>query len=349
MGIFYYIPVSFGPYLSEFMLVLNNLSDLMALPEELFFKKSETEKMRSFNKISRDEISYNIVNSYSLFSMLYSLAFLLNMILKMVSYFVGRKIAFLEKRLKNIEFFIFEVCFAEITFFLSLSTIDTYDPDRYQSPKFIFAKILGTILLMKIAQELTQMVYLMASDFDPKNDKKAFYYSSFDDNFKPTAYKESRVVRLIEPFFRLKLIIFSILIASLQLYKQGALTILTLIQVGYTIYLAYILVFIRPFRSYLAIISMVSLECLITVFLLLLSIMTFYRSLLSKEEDSASYIELIIIFSSLLSLGLEVLVIIFTFIRDAYKSAKKWLKGKKTINQENKTPKDKVLKRLRFN
>ena len=147
--------MSFGAYLGDFMLVLNNLSDLLALPTELFFKKNENEKMRSFNKISREEVSYNIVNSYSLFALLYSLAFLLNVIYSVVSYFSGRKVVFLENKLKNIEFFIFEVSFAEMAFCLSISTIDTYDPDRYTNPKFIFSKILGTGLLMKMAHELT--------------------------------------------------------------------------------------------------------------------------------------------------------------------------------------------------
>ena len=179
------------------------------------------------------------------------------------------------------------------------------------------------------------MVYLMASDFDPKNERKSFYYNTFQENFKPSAYKEKRVVRLIEPFFRLRLVIFSILIASLQLYKQGALALLTLLQVGYSVYLTYILIFIRPYKSYLVIISTVSFEFLISVILLLLSIMTFYRALPSTGDDSASFLELIIIFSSLVSLGLEVLLIALTISGDVFKIVKKCLLRKKTDKSEN--------------
>ena len=59
-----------------------------------------------------------------------------------------------------------------MAFFLSISTIDTYDPNRYLSPKYITSKIIGTILLFKMSQELTQMVYLMASFYNPKDKRK---------------------------------------------------------------------------------------------------------------------------------------------------------------------------------
>ena len=99
LGIFYYIPVTFGPYLSSLMLVLNNLSDLLSLPEELIFKKFPEEKMRSFHKISREELSYNIINSYLLFTSLYSLAILLVFIFRALSYLTGRKMVFLQRKL----------------------------------------------------------------------------------------------------------------------------------------------------------------------------------------------------------------------------------------------------------
>ena len=125
------------------------------------------------------------------------------------------------------------------------------------------------------------------------------------------------------------MIILSILIASLQFYKEGVLAVLASIQVGYAIYLIYILVYIRPFASYLVLISTISLEFLLTVFLLLLSTIAFYRAILNENEDSMYQIGILIIATSLISLGLELLMILLTVAGDILGAVKRFLKKKK--------------------
>ena len=170
--------------------------------------------MRSLNKISRDSISFNILNSYSLFAILYSVASLMNFLLDCLRVVTRRKFIFLKEKLKKIEFFILEVSFTEMTFYLCTAIIDVYDPDKYTDPKYIVSKVLTFLLLLKIGYQIFELNFLMASTYNIFEEKKAFYYEILEENFKPKIFKERKAVRLLEPLFRLKLIIFAIFIAS---------------------------------------------------------------------------------------------------------------------------------------
>ena len=194
--------------------MLNNLSDLLALPETFFFEQNELEKMISLNKISRDSISLNILNSYSLFTIAYSGAIIVNLLIDLMRIVTQRKFNFVKEKLKKIEFFILEMSFAEMIFYLCTASVDFYDPNKYSDPKYIVSKVLTFSLLLKIGYEIFSMIFLMADTYNIKDERKAFYYEIFEENFHPKIFKEKKIVRILEPLFRLKLVTFVIFIAS---------------------------------------------------------------------------------------------------------------------------------------
>ena len=106
------------------------------------------------------------------------------------------------------------MAFAEMIFFLCTASVDYYDENRHSDPKYLISRALTFSLLLKIGYEIFSMIFLMADTYNKGEEKKAFYYEIFEENFHPKIFRERKIVRILEPLFRLKLVIFVIFIAT---------------------------------------------------------------------------------------------------------------------------------------
>lgn len=140
--------------------------------------------------------------------------------------------------------------------------------------KNLISKIASFFILFKMASSFSTLVSVCLSPFDEEDPEKAFYYEMVSEEFKEEVFKKSAMVRIIAPFFKIKMVIFSVTIATLQFIPFFNIIILVAVQGSYLIFVILMTVRYRPFSSKIGFLHTIILEVTMTIFLALVMLKT---------------------------------------------------------------------------
>ena len=165
----------------------------------------------------------------------------------------------------------------------------------------------SAFILFKITTSFSTLLTSCYSPYNEQDPDKAFYYEMISEEFKEDVFKQSALVRLISPFFKIKMIIFSMTVATLQFIQFFNIFILVTVQGSYLIFVIVMTVRYRPFSSKLGLIHTIVLEITMTIFLALVML----KNLGDRVSPSVfDYLQYPIIFAALLSVLVEFIAMV---------------------------------------
>ena len=127
----------------------------------------------------------------------------------------------------------------------------------------------SAFIIFKITYSFSTLLTVCSSPYNEEDPDKAFYYEMISEEFKEDVFKRSALVRMISPFFKIKMMIFSVTIATLQFIPLFSIFILVAVQGSYLIFVILMTVKYRPFSGIIGFLHTIILEITMTIFLAL--------------------------------------------------------------------------------
>jgi len=305
-GIFYLIPVEFGGIITSFLGFVSNISDLISLPPEFIFDFDQSSNMRNSYKFTYNNISNNILNSYSLIS--------LGSILAIMLYFLSSVICskcIINKKIKGFlqkfESFMINFSIVELSLYCSFSQIIIYKHNYSSDWKILLSKTISLIILSRIAFLLSKEISIMISPYREREGKDAIYDEQNQEEFIKVRYQKSSAVRLIKPLFKVKMVLFGVIISTTQYLGKSTLVLLTIIQVSYMFYIIVLVTNGKTFKNLMVLINSILLEIVISMFLIIVFVQSVWKAAVMSVSSELQYI---VVGSSTLCIVSEMLLIL---------------------------------------
>lgn len=308
-GIFYYIPVQFGDILDDYLAWLIELGDLVDIPSNLIMKPGELGKMKSYNKLTRDSVPKELLSSFTLIPIVILVVTGIYCVLYLVQVVSRRKLSFLNS-IRKFEYSLFDFSVIELSFYIVYSLLSTYHSLIDYSFAEIMSKICAILLSLRIIYIYSD---ILSSLFQPLPNTEGFYFKQFKDTSSIDTFKSSKLIRIIEPLFVLRLIVCSIIIICLQYLPLAC--ILSILAV-HSLYLAIFISNISRYKLHSGLLmtfNKILIEISLSVFIL--SIL--FRSYTPIDDNSFStLLEILVILFSIFCILSEILMTIVALVSD---------------------------------
>lgn len=309
-SIFYYLPVKYGSTLNSYFAWLIQLGDLVEMPQNLILRSRNTGVMKSYNKLTKDDIPKELLSSFTLLPVIITGITSVYLALYILKLLVVKKIFFLET-IRKIEYTLIDFSVIELSFYTSYSLLSSNRSLLSYSPGEIASKLCSIIISIRIIYIYSDIMTTLSSP-PSKTNQPGFYYTQFKDSSTKTSFESSRLIRVIEPLFVLRLVFSSIVVVTTQYLPLPSILIILIIHISYlTIFVVNCFRF-KIYSGIFNLLNKISIEISLSLLFTLILVSNFSgirnKYLLTFMEYLTIIFSLICILSELLMVVIELLI-----------------------------------------